>query len=90
MKRSRIIFIVLMFSAFVLSSLLHFSPSILLAQTKPAKPVLGNWGFDTTMSRRNGILLSLLMDYLWIRGIITLTRNKINYVSSTRLTSRAC
>jgi putative endopeptidase len=53
MKRSRIFYLVLMFSAFVLSSLLHFSPSILLAQAKPAKPTLGTWGFDTTAMDRS-------------------------------------
>jgi hypothetical protein len=54
MNRSRIIFIVLMFSAFVLSSLIPFpKPVALMAQEKPVKPVLGTWGLEATGMDRN-------------------------------------
>jgi len=37
-----------MATSFVLSSLLHFLPTTVLAQAKSTAPVLGTWGFDAT------------------------------------------
>ena len=37
-----------MATGFVLSSLLHFLPTTVLAQAKSTAPVLGTWGFEAT------------------------------------------
>jgi len=44
---------ILMMTGFVLSSLLHFLPTTVLAQAKSTAPVLGTWGFEATGMDRN-------------------------------------